>query len=630
MSASEQRLQQRFGLSSFHPWQREAIDALLTGPKRVLVVAPTGGGKSLCYQYPATELTGTTLVVSPLIALMEDQVRALTARGVRATFLASTLDFEELKAREAAVARGEFDLVYVAPERLSNRYTFEMVRALRPPLIAIDEAHCISQWGHDFRPEYLRLGEVLRALDPPHVLACTATATPVVRDEILARLGLTTRDTAVVLRGFARPNLHLSCEEIDGQKARRDAAVAILLEVLGSASEPKGGAIVYAATRKNAEAVGESLLAAGFRAGVYHAGMSPEDRASVNARFASGELHVVAATNAFGMGIDRADIRVVVHLQAPGSIEAYYQEVGRAGRDGAPAEGVLLASASDMGLRKRLIDMRGSGGELAARQWDLFLDLMRYVEAGSCRHDFILRYFGDDQETLGGCGHCDVCSALEGRESTSGDGARSDPAAQLVVRQALSGIARARGQVGLRSVAEMLAGKSNAKSKRWGFEQLSTFGLLRNEGVEWAVALLRRLVTAALADLTSDEYPLLILTARGVSVMKGELPADVLLPPAHAGRRSEGKRAGPRDTASASSKSQNAVDIEALDDGSRRLFMALREERLALARERAVPPYVVCHDRTLLASRCTGPPRRAASRGCTGWARRASKPMARA
>jgi ATP-dependent DNA helicase RecQ len=390
---------------------------------------------------------------------------------------------------------------------------------------------------------------VLRALDPPHVLACTATATPVVRDEILARLGLTTRDTAVVLRGFARPNLHLSCEEIDGQKARRDAAVSILLEVLGSASEPKGGAIVYAATRKNAEAVGETLLGAGFRAGVYHAGMSPEDRASVNARFASGDLNVVAATNAFGMGIDRSDIRVVVHLQAPGSIEAYYQEVGRAGRDGAPAEGVLLASASDMGLRKRLIDMRGSGGELAARQWDLFLDLMRYVEAGSCRHDFILRYFGDDQETLGGCGHCDVCSALEGRDSASGDGARSDPAAQLVVRQALSGIARARGQVGLRSVAEMLAGKSNAKSKRWGFESLSTFGLLRNEGVEWAVALLRRLVTAALADLTSDEYPLLILTARGVSVMKGELPADVLLPPAHAGaplggqaRRASGQR----------------------------------------------------------------------------------------
>lgn len=600
MTASEQRLHQRFGLRTFHPWQREAIDALLSGPKRVLVVAPTGGGKSLCYQYPATELTGTTLVVSPLIALMEDQVRALTARGVRATFLASTLDFEELRAREAAVARGEFDLVYVAPERLGNRYTFEMVRALRPPLVAIDEAHCISQWGHDFRPEYLRLGEVLRALDPPHVLACTATATPAVRDEILKRLGLAAKDAAVVLRGFARPNLHLSCEEIDGQKARRDAAVAIVLEELGSTHEPNGGAIVYAATRKNAEAVGESLLAAGFRAGVYHAGMSPEDRASVNARFASGDLHVVAATNAFGMGIDRPDIRVVVHLQAPGSIEAYYQEVGRAGRDGAPAEGVLLASASDMGLRKRLIDMRGSGSELAARQWDLFLDLMRYVEAGSCRHDFILRYFGDDQETLGGCGHCDVCSALEGRDDVKPDGARSDAAAQLVVRQALSGIARARGQVGLRSVAEMLAGKSNAKSKRWGFESLSTFGLLREEGVEWAVALLRRLVTAALADLTSDEYPLLVLTARGVSVMKGEVPADVLLPPAHAGRRSSRKRVGARDGASPSSKGQSAMDIEALDDGSRRLFMALREERLALARERGVPPYVVCHDRTLL------------------------------
>jgi ATP-dependent DNA helicase RecQ len=401
----------------------------------------------------------------------------------------------------------------------------------------------------------------------------------------------------VVLRGFARPNLHLSCEEIDGQKARRSATVAILREVLGGSSAPAGGAIVYAATRKNAETMGAALSDAGFRAGVYHAGMSPEDRADVNARFASGELHAVAATNAFGMGIDRSDIRVVVHLQAPGSIEAYYQEVGRAGRDGAPAEGVLLASASDMGLRKRLIDMRGSGGELAARQWDLFLDLMRYVEAGSCRHDFILRYFGDDQETLGGCGHCDVCSALEGREGS--DTPEVDEAARLKVRQALSGVARARGSVGLRSVAEMLAGKSSVKSKRWGFDSLSTFGLFKDEGVEWTVALLRRLVTAALADLTSDEYPLLVLTARGVSVMKGELPADVLLPAAHAGRRSARQRAGARGSEGAS-KSSNELDIEALDDASRALFLALREERTALARERGVPPYVVCHDRTLL------------------------------
>ncbi|MEZ4325245.1 MAG: ATP-dependent DNA helicase RecQ [Polyangiales bacterium] len=599
MSASDQRLQQRFGLPSFHAWQREAIDALLSGPRRVLVVAPTGGGKSLCYQYPATELEGTTLVVSPLIALMEDQVRALRARGVRATFLASTLPFEELKEREAAVGRGEFDLVYVAPERLSNRYTLEMVRALRPPFVAIDEAHCIAQWGHDFRPEYLRLGEVLRVLDPPHVLACTATATPAVRDEILARLALDERDTRVVLRGFARPNLHLSCEEIDGQKARRRATVSILREVLGSTSAPAGGAIVYAATRKNAEAMGETLTEAGFRAGVYHAGMGPEERADVNARFASGALHVVAATNAFGMGIDRADIRVVVHLQAPGSIEAYYQEVGRAGRDGAPAEGVLLASASDMGLRKRLIDMRGSGAELAARQWGLFLDLMRYVEAGSCRHDFILRYFGDDQETLGGCGHCDVCSALEAREGVaSGQSVEDLEGARLKVRQALSGVARARGSVGLRAVAEMLAGKSSVKSKRWGFESLSTFGLFREEGLEWTIALLRRLVTAALVDLTSDEYPLLVLTPRGVSVMKGELPADVLLPSASAGRHTSRKRGG-RDGAPAS-KASSAVDLDALDDTSRELFMALREERTALARERSVPPYVICHDRTLL------------------------------
>ncbi len=594
MQTCDKKLEERFGLPSFRPWQREAIDALLVDQKSVLVVAPTGGGKSLCYQYPATELAGTTLVISPLIALMEDQVRALKARGIRATYLASTLEFDEIKEREAKIARGEYDLVYVAPERLNNRYTMEMMRALRPPLVAIDEAHCISQWGHDFRPEYMRLGALLHELAPRHVLACTATATPAVRDEIVQRLGFDAQESSVILRGFARPNLHLSCEEIDSQKARRDAATAILRDTLKSTENPEGAAIVYAATRKNTESVGKALLDAGFRAGVYHAGMSAEDRASVNARFATGELDVVAATNAFGMGIDRADIRVVVHLQAPGSIEAYYQEVGRAGRDGKPAHGVLLASATDMGLRKRLIDMRGAADHLAARQWDLFLDLMRYVEAGSCRHDFILRYFGDDQETLGGCGHCDVCSALEDGSARPGENI-DEAAAQLIVRQALSGVARARGQVGLRSVAEMLAGKSSAKSKRWGFESLSTFGLLKEQGVEWVVALLRRLVTAALADLAGDDYPLLVLTQAGVDVMKGAEPACVLLPPPHAGRRSGG-RGRARDTKKASPK----LDLDALDETSKRIFEALREARTDLARERGVPPYVVCHDRTLL------------------------------
>ena len=593
--ADDARLQERFGLPSFRPWQREAIDALLEGPRRVLVVAPTGGGKSLCYQYPATELEGTTLVVSPLIALMEDQVRALTARGIAATFLASTLDFEELKAREAAIARGEYDLVYIAPERLTNRYTMETMRGLSLPFVAIDEAHCIAQWGHDFRPEYMRLGAALRELAPPHVLACTATATPAVRDEIVARLGLPTDETSVILRGFARPNLHLACEEIDGQKPRRNAAVALVREHVGPPDNTAGGAIVYAATRKNAAKIGDALRDAGYRAGVYHAGLPPEERARVGEAFAAGELDVVGATNAFGMGIDRADIRAVIHLQAPGSIEAYYQEVGRAGRDGQPAHGVLLASATDMGLRRRLIDRGEATPERAQRQWQLFLDLMRYVEAGSCRHDFILRYFGDDQETLGGCGHCDVCSALDDPAAVRDEGSREQAA--LVVRKALSGVARARGQVGLRSVAEMLVGKGSAKLERWGFHRLSTFGVLADRDVEWVVALLRRAVTAGLADFRGVDYPLLVLTAAGVDTMKGTRPVEMLLPAPDAGRRKRRARGG---SGGGAKKSAPSVNLDALDARSREIFEALREARRELAKDRGVPPYVICHDRTLL------------------------------
>ncbi|MFW6049913.1 MAG: RecQ family ATP-dependent DNA helicase [Myxococcota bacterium] len=599
MGDLDRRLEERFGLPAFRPWQEEAVREVLEGSGRVLVVAPTGGGKSLCYQFPASELPGTTVVISPLIALMEDQVRSLQERSIAATFLASSLDRDERLRRERALAAGRYRLVYVAPEALASDRVLALLASLSPPLVAIDEAHCISQWGHDFRPDYLRLGGILARLAPPRTVACTATATPVVRDEILQRLGLDPRGTRLVLRGFARPNLHLSARHVERPRDRRNEALAALARALGEPQWPRGGAIVYAGTRKGSERMAQEAERAGWRAAAYHAGLPPEERADVSRRFAARELHVVAATTAFGMGIDRPDIRLVVHTQAPGSIEELYQEVGRAGRDGQEATGLLLTSSTDFGLRRRLIEGNGGDGaanrERAARQWALFLDLMRYVEAGSCRHDFILRYFGDEQETLGGCGHCDVCERLERRGEGADERAVTEEDA-LVVRKALSGVARAQGRAGLRAVADMLRGVRSARQRKLGLEALSTHGVLAERSDTWILALLRRLLTAGLVDLEGERSPVVRLTPRGVLAMKGEAPVRLLLPEDDDADADADRRQAPPTSRRPASAPGALARLDAADAA---LFEALRAERRRLAQERGLPAYMVCHDRTL-------------------------------
>jgi ATP-dependent DNA helicase RecQ len=588
MSELEEILATRFGLPSFRPWQREAVVELLEGSGRVLVVAPTGGGKSLCYQFPAVVLGGTSVVVSPLIALMDDQVRSLGDRGIAATYLASTLDPAELRAREQGLAAGKYQLVYVAPERLRSGWLVSLLTKLAPPLVAIDEAHCISQWGHDFRPDYLRIGDVLRTLRPARVLACTATATPAVRAEILQRLDMPAGDTSVVLRGFARPNLHLGVEEIDGMTARRKLVIARAGELLGSAASPKGGAIIYAGTRRNTERFAEAFVDEGWRCGRYHAGLAASERESVSARFARGALDVVVATNAFGMGIDRPDIRLVAHVQAPGSIEQYYQEVGRAGRDDLPAHGLLLSGVSDYGLRRRLIALGADemhDPTYLQRQWDMFLDLMRYVEAGSCRHDFILRYFEDEKELLGGCGHCDVCERLEEGQVA----ARAGDDAEIVVRKALAGVARLKRRAGLTALATSLHGKSTQRVRQLGLDELSTHGILKDHDQAWILSLLRRLMTAALIDVTDGDFPVPYLTSEGVRVMKAAAPARVLLPPPAA--RSRSKK---RDRSAERPKEKTPAA------GDATLFEALKSARREQAQTKGVPAYVICHDRTLV------------------------------
>jgi ATP-dependent DNA helicase RecQ len=580
-------LKERFGLSALKPWQREAIEGVLEGPRRALVIAPTGGGKSLTYQLPATLLPSTSVVISPLVALMDDQVRALEARGIGATYLASTLSPEERRARQDRLAAGAIKLLYVAPERLATPGAIEQLARLRPPLVAIDEAHCISQWGHDFRPDYLRLGEVLKKLAPAHAVACTATATPRVRDEILEKLGWAGATTRLVLRGFARPNLHLSALEVGRTKERRAQLTAALKEALGPSKKTDGAAIVYCATRRAAEDAGVHLRTLGYRAAVYHAGLSPDERTAVSERFSDRTLDVVAATNAFGMGIDRPDIRLVVHMQMPSSIEAYYQEVGRAGRDGQPAWGVVFSGASDLATRKRLIEMGTLSAERVKQQWSLFLDLCRYVEAGSCRHDFILRYFGDEAELLGGCGHCDVCETLQEKGQR---GSEPDEEAELTVKKALSAVARARGGAGLNAIARSLAGETAKGAAGARLAQLSTHGLLRALGVERATRLMRRLVTAGLVELTSGDYPVAILTERGASVMKGQQLARVLVPEGFS--RAPKPSRTQRTEQAAAPTGMTAIEVQRLE--------ALRLERTALAKSVGMPPYVVAHDSVLI------------------------------
>lgn len=592
---------ERLGHTTFRPGQREAVETVL-GDGRLLLVAPTGGGKSLTYQLPALLLEGTTLVVSPLISLMHDQVEALSALDIPATYLASTLEPEEMRARISNLQSGRYRLAYVAPERLASPEFRSLLAGLDCPLVAIDEAHCISEWGHDFRPDYMQIGETLKDLRNARVLACTATATPIVRDEIVERLGLPA-DTQQLVRGFARPNLALRAADVSGKAARSRLVDDALSEALGLPGDGRGAAIVYSPTRRATEDEAARLERDGWKVGVYHAGIDADARESAHRGFSDGSLEVVVATNAFGMGIDRADVRAVIHLAPPGSVEAWYQEVGRAGRDGEPAIGLMLSSSNDMPRRRHLIESDLSGPtdpEVVKHRWGLFLELMRLAEGGSCRHDAVLRYFGDEEETLAGCGRCDVCQRLA--EGHSAEDEADPEEVAVLVRKALSGVARIHGRFGLTAAVALLRGVADERLARLGLNEVSTFGVLQDFSDDWLTRLLRRCVTAGWVDFLGGDRPVVALTEDGVAVMRGERPVRLLLPPrtalrpAGTGSRSGGGTSG---RGRAGRGGASGVAPEDLDPAALHLFEALRAHRMEVARDKGVPPYVVASDRTL-------------------------------
>jgi len=578
-----------------YDWQREAIDALTNGPRQVLVVAPTGGGKSMCYQQPAVDLDGVALVITPLVALMVDQVAGLTARGVPATYLASNLTPDENRRRAERALAGEFKLLYIAPERLSSgRFVDDVLTQLPLSLLAVDEAHCISHWGHDFRPDYLQLGDLIQRLRPPRLLACTATATPAVRREIVERLHML--DAHQVLRGFARDNLELSVEEVSGPKKKEERIIAEVKRVLGKPGGGAGTAIVYTSQRRHAEDVAEALRAHRWRAEHYHAGMDGPDRNAVQERFQSGALDVVAATNAFGMGIDRADMRLVVHHALTESVEAYYQEVGRAGRDGMPAVGLLLVSDPDIAWRFRLIAGEVDlDPEQLLRRREMLRAMISYAESSACRHDEILRYFEDEAEALGGCGHCDNCrSAASGALAPELDEAASAD----VVRAALSAIRGLSFAAGAGAISAYLIGNPSRQVIGYDWHTRKEFGVLRDRTEDWTKRLLRRMVAAGLLAIDS-ERPTLHPTRRAIDVISGARENPVCLPPdaiAGASRISSSTSSG-----SQSVRKALVPAAGSLNGNASALFERLREWRNERATAEGKPAYAVLADATLRA-----------------------------
>jgi ATP-dependent DNA helicase RecQ len=538
MSTSDDWLRTHFGHAGFRQGQEEIVAAVLGG-RDVLAVMPTGSGKSLGYQLPAVMLPGITLVVSPLISLMKDQVDELNRRGIRSGALHSMLSADARADVLTSARGGTLRLLYVAPERFASHQFLQLLGTLDVARFIVDEAHCVSQWGHDFRPDYRRLASAAAACrrsdggtGRPPIAAFTATATPEVRDDITALLAL--NDPQVLVAGFDRPNIFLRVERIDDSEEKDE-----LLPRLVRGRR----ALVYASTRKSAEAAAACLDRAGVQAAAYHAGLKDEQRTRVQDAFARGSLPVVCATNAFGMGIDRPDVESVVHYAIPGSVEAYYQEIGRAGRDGRPATATLLWDYADVATRQFLIDSPrrdrtghdtapGHEEEIARRKALEHRKLQRmieYADTSACLRATILHYFGDAaaRDSCASCGNCrpDRLDAYE-RE---------------FVRKILAGIVRAGERYGRHRITAMLLGRSGELPP--ALATLSTFGLLRHETADSLGNWIRAAVSAGLIVYSNDQYRTLSLTEQGRAFLNGRSPDAPIRRPARLPRWSRFSRA---------------------------------------------------------------------------------------
>ena len=557
-SRSLRLLHSIFGHAGFRPHQQDIVDHLVGGGD-ALVIMPTGGGKSLCYQLPALVREGTGIVVSPLNALMHDQVVALKQLGVRAEYLNSSLTAEEARSVENALRAGELDLLYVAPERLLTERFLSLIEAARIALFAIDEAHCVSQWGHDFRPEYVQLSVLHERFPGIPRIALTATADAPTRAEIAARLQL--EEARHFVTGFDRPNIRYHVRQEAG--GAREA----LLRFIRDKHAGEAG-IVYCLSRKRVDEVAQWLNDQGLVALAYHAGMGAEARRRVQERFLNEDGVIVVATIAFGMGIDKPDVRFVAHLNLPKSLEAYYQETGRAGRDGLPAEAWMRYSLADVIQLRRMME-ESEADEAHRRVERQKLDAMLgYCELTSCRRQALLGYFGDSLPAP--CGNCDNClTPPQGWDATE------------AARKALSCVHRTGQRFGVSYLVDVLLGKDDERIQRFGHDAISTFGIGRDLSANDWRTVFRQLVARGYLVADHDSYGGLRMAPACRPLLRGE--ESLLLAKQAAQPRRGGK-----------SRAQPAASGDPL-------FEALKSRRRELAQQQGVPPYVVFHDSTLAA-----------------------------
>ena len=547
-------LRDAFGFDAFRPGQEEIVLSVAQG-EDVLAIMPTGGGKSLCYQLPALMRGGVTLVISPLIALMRDQVRALQAAGIAAGTLTSGNTEAETDAVWQALDEGRLKLLYMAPERLASSGAVSMLRRAGVGLIAVDEAHCVSQWGHDFRPDYLRIGELRRALDVP-LAAFTATADQETRDEIMAKLFDAPPRT--FLHGFDRPNIHLAFA----------AKASPRQQILAFAGARRGrSGIAYCGSRAKTEALAAALSADGHNACFYHGGMDPDARRAVEARFAREDGLIVVATIAFGMGVDKPDIRWVAHADLPKSIEAYYQEIGRAGRDGAPAETLTLFGADDIRLRRSQIDEGLAPPERRMADHGRLNALLGLAEAQGCRRVELLSYFGEEAEP---CGNCDLCE----KPPQLFDATTS-------VRKALSAMLRTEEWFGAGHLIDILLGNETEKVLQRGHDRLPTFGVGKEHSkIEWQ-AIFRQMMGRDLARPDPERHGALCMTDAARPILRGEDSITLR-----------------QDSLKAAKSSPKVRALVREEDAP--LLSALKAKRRALAEAAGLPAYMVFNDRTLI------------------------------
>lgn len=547
-------LREVFGFDAFRPGQEEIVAAVAEG-RDALAIMPTGGGKSLCFQLPALMREGVTLVVSPLIALMRDQVRALRAAGVPAGAITSGNTGDETAAVQEALAEGRLKLLYLAPERLAQAGTIAMLRRAGVGLIAVDEAHCVSQWGHDFRPDYLRIGELRRALDVP-LAAFTATADEETRGEIIARL-FGEQTPLTFLRGFDRPNIHLAFAV---KNKPREQVLRFVAARRGQAG------IVYCATRARTETLAAALGAAGHTAIHYHGGMEAEARRAAEDRFQREDGLIVAATVAFGMGVDKPDIRWVMHADLPKSIEGYYQEIGRAGRDGAPADTLTLYGADDIRMRRGQIDEGAAPPERKHADHGRLNALLGLAEARGCRRQVLLGFFGEESTP---CGNCDLCA----EPPKVFDATRE-------AQMALSAALRTGESFGATHLVAVLTGTTNDRIRALAHDQLPTFGVGRAHGQREWQGMLRQMMGQDLLRPDASRHGALRVMPAAHPVLRGDARVEMR-----------------RDTIHARTSPQARAQVDDEDEG---LLAALKARRRALADAQSVPAYVVFPDRTLI------------------------------